>query len=95
MIADESQRPAALRIGHSIREGGLSADWPLSPVKINKQFKAADHTLARFAIVIGSEYPELKLKNLNSRTEETIPANSNILDVIKARLESPDGPLLA
>ena len=95
VIADESHRPAALRIGHSIREGGLSADWPLSPVKINKQFKAADHTLARYAIVIGSEYPELKLKNLNSRTEETIPANSNILDVIKARLERPDGPLLA
>ncbi|MCH2332920.1 MAG: hypothetical protein MK312_15465 [Roseibacillus sp.] len=45
--------------------------------------------------MIGSEYPELKLKNLNSRTEETIPANSNILDVIKARLERPDGPLLA
>ena len=95
VIADESHRPAALRIGHSIREGGLSADWPLCPVKINKQFKAADHTLARYAIVIGSEYPELKLKNLNSRTEETIPANSNILDVIKARLERPDGPLLA
>ncbi|MDG2486605.1 MAG: histidine--tRNA ligase [Roseibacillus sp.] len=95
VIADESMRPDALCLGHAIRESGLAADWPLSPAKINKQFKAADHTLARFALVIGSEFPELKLKNLNSRTEETIPAGSNIIDVIKARLEAPDGPLLA
>ena len=95
VIADESVRPDALCLGHAIRESGLAADWPLSPTKINKQFKAADHTLARFALVVGSEFPELKLKNLNSRTEETIPGGGNIIDVIKARLEAPDGPLLA
>ena len=95
VIADESKRSNALSLGHTIRDSGLAADWPLSPMKVNKQFKAADHTLARFALVVGSEFPDLKLKNLNSRTEETIPAGSNTIDVIKARLEAPDGPLLA
>ena len=95
VIADESRRPNALALGHAIRDSGLAADWPLSPVKINKQFKAADQTLARFALVVGSEFPDLKLKNLNTRTEETIPAGSDAIDVIKARLAAPDEPLLA
>ena len=95
VIADESKRENALALGHAIRDNGLAADWPLSPVKINKQFKAADQTLARFALVVGSEFPDLKLKNLNTRTEETIPAGSNTIDVIKARLAAPDEPLIA
>ena len=95
VIADESRRENALALGHAIRDNGLAADWPLSPVKINKQFKAADQTLARFALVVGSEFPDLKLKNLNTRTEETIPAGSNTIDVIKARLAAPDEPLIA
>ena len=95
VIADELKRENALALGHAIRDNGLAADWPLSPVKINKQFKAADQTLARFALVVGSEFPDLKLKNLNTRTEETIPAGSNTIDVIKARLAAPDEPLIA
>ena len=95
VIADESKRPDALRLVSSLREAGLGADFPLTPAKINKQFKAADQTLARFAFVVGSEFPELKLKNLNARTEESIPPNANAIDVLKARLDEPDGPLIA
>lgn len=95
VIADESRRPEAVRLATSLREAGLGADYPLAPSKINKQFKAADQTLARFAFVVGSEYPELKLKNLNSRTEEVLPPNADPIDVLRARLDEPDGPLLA
>ena len=95
VIADESKRADALRLGHAVREAGLSADWPLSPIKVNKQFKAADQTLARFSFVVGSEFPELKLRNLNSRTEESISPDTNPVDFLRARLEEPDGPLIA
>ncbi len=95
VIADESKRPEAIKLVSSLREAGLSADYPLAPLKINRQFKAADQTLARFAFVVGSEYPELKLRNLNSRTEEPIAPNTNPIEVLRARLDEPDGPLIA
>ena len=95
VIADESKRPDALRLGHAVREAGLSADWPLSPLKVNKQFKAADQTLARFAFVVGSEFPEIKLRNLNSRTEESITPGTNPVEFLRGRMEEPDGPLIA
>lgn len=95
IIADEEQRAAALKLASSLRESGLGVDYPLSRTKINKQFKAADLTLARFAIVVGSEFPEVKLKNLNARTEETIPEGTDLADLLQTRLQEPDGPLLA
>jgi histidyl-tRNA synthetase len=94
IIADESKRPEAIRLVNALRESGLGADYPLSPTKINKQFKGADQTLARFAIVVGSEYPELQLKNLNARTEESIAPNADPIEILKIRLTEPDGPLL-
>jgi histidyl-tRNA synthetase len=94
IIADDSKRPEAIRLVNALRESGLGADYPLSPTKINKQFKGADQTLARFAIVVGSEYPELKLKNLNVRTEESIAPNADPIEILKTRLNEPDGPLL-
>lgn len=95
VIADESNRGEALALVSRLRESGLRADYPLSPAKINKQFKAADQTLARLALVVGSEFPELKLKNLAARSEESIAPNSDEIAVIKARLAEPDGPLIA
>ena len=95
VIADESKRLEAVRLANSLRQAGLGADYPLSPTKVNRQFKAADQTLARFAFVVGSEYPELKLKNLNTRTEENLPPGVNPIDLLRARLDEPDGPLLA
>jgi histidyl-tRNA synthetase len=94
IIADDSKRSEAIRLVSALRESGLGADYPLSPTKINKQFKAADRTLARFAIVVGSEFPELKLKNLNARTEESIAPNADPIEILKTRLNEPDGPLL-
>ena len=63
--------------------------------RINKQFKAAGQSMARFALVVGSEFPELKLKILAARTEESIYPNADPVQVIKDRLEQPDGPLIA
>jgi histidyl-tRNA synthetase len=95
VIADEANRPAALRLVSQLRDAGLAADYALCPTKINKQFKAADATLARFALVVGSEFPELKLKNLAARTEESLAPDANPIEILKDRLARPDGPLLA
>jgi histidyl-tRNA synthetase len=95
VVADEEKRPDALGLASRLRDGGIRVDFPLTPAKINKQFKQADASLARFALVVGNEYPELKLKILSARTEESIPPNADPVEVLRLRLHQPDGPLLA
>lgn len=94
VVADEGRRPDALRLLTDLRRAGISADLPLTPVKVGKQFKLAEKAGARFALVVGAEYPELKLKILASRTEETGEAGEAV-EWIRQRLQDPDGPLLA
>jgi histidyl-tRNA synthetase len=94
VIADESRRPESLKLLTELRHAGISADYPLNPVKVAKQFQAAEKSGARFALVVGAEYPELKLKILSSRTEESFSAE-NAAEWLTDRLQQPDGPLLA
>ena len=94
VVADESQRAASLKLVTDLRRSGISADLSLNPAKVAKQFQSAERSGARFALVVGTEYPELKLKILASRTEETGHAESAV-EWLTARLQEPDGPLLA
>lgn len=95
VIADESQRPHALGILAQLRTAGISTDYPMSRLNVGKQFKKAEQSGARFALVIGSEFPEMQLKILSARTEETIPPNTDVVDLILKHLDSSDGPLIA
>ncbi len=94
VVADESQRAASLKLVTDLRRSGISADLSLNPAKVAKQFQSAERSGARFALVVGTEYPELKFKILASRTEETGHAESAV-EWLTARLLEPDGPLLA
>lgn len=94
VIADEEKRGESLKLVTDLRRAGISADFPLNPAKVAKQFQSAEKSGARFALVVGTEFPELKLKILASRTEESGNAESAV-DWITARLLQPDGPLLA
>ena len=94
IIADETKRPQSLRLVTDLRRAGISADLPMGNAKVAKQFQSAEKSGARFALVVGSEYPELKLKVLASRTEESGNAETAI-DWLTDRLLQPDGPLLA
>ena len=94
VVADESKRPEALGLLTDLRRGGISSDLPLNPVKVAKQFQAAERSGARFALVVGSEFPDLKLKVLSSRTEESLHADTAVA-WLADRLLQPDGPLLA
>jgi histidyl-tRNA synthetase len=72
VIADESRRADALAVVQSIRSAGRRCDFPLGPAKIGKQFQAAEAAGAKVAVLVGSEFPELKIKDLAARTETTI-----------------------
>ncbi len=93
VIADETKRPESLKLVTDLRRAGISADLPLAYAKVAKQFHSAEKSGARFALVVGAEYPELKLKILSSRTEETGHAD-NAVEWLSDRLLQPDGPLL-
>lgn len=71
VIADETRRPETLGLVQQLRGAGFRIDYPLSPAKVGKQFQAAEQAGARFAVVIGAEWPQLKLKTLATR-EETL-----------------------
>ena len=57
VVADESMRPASLRLVTELRRAGIAADLPLTPAKVAKQFQSAERSGARFALVVGAEYP--------------------------------------
>jgi histidyl-tRNA synthetase len=94
VVADETQRAAALRLVTDLRRAGIAADLPLTPAKVPKQFQSAERSRARFALIVGAEYPALKLKVLANRAEESGHAESAVAWLTE-RLQQPDGPLLA
>jgi len=47
-----------------------------------------------YSLIVGSEYPELKLRNLEMRNEETIHPNSDLIDIVQTRLSGDDGPVI-
>ena len=50
-----------------LRALGLRLDFPLAPAKVGKQFQAAEQAGARLAVLIGDEWPALKIKTLATR----------------------------
>jgi histidyl-tRNA synthetase len=69
VVAEEAQRHNALSIVQTLREEGWRTDFAFSAVKVGKQFQAAEAVGARFAVVVGAEWPEIKVKSLATRTE--------------------------
>lgn len=76
IIADESRRAEALQIVQTCREIGLSTDFFLKAAKVGKQFQEAEHLGARHAVVVGQEWPLVKLKHLATRSEESLDHGS-------------------
>ncbi len=74
VIADEARRRDALGLTQKLRDAGWRVDFPLAAARIGKQFQAAEHAGAFFAVVVGSEWPELKVKVLATREECSLPA---------------------
>jgi len=69
VVAKEELRPQALALVQQLRETGQRVDFALTPAKVGKQFQAAEQLGAKYAVVIGDEWPQVKLKTLATREE--------------------------
>ncbi|HEV7406132.1 MAG TPA: histidine--tRNA ligase [Chthoniobacteraceae bacterium] len=72
IIAKEERRPDALALVQTLREAGQRVDYELGAAKVGKQFQTAEHLGARFAVVIGDEWPQVKVKTLATREERVV-----------------------
>ena len=72
VIAKEEHRADALKIVQDLREAGQRVDFPLVAAKVGKQFQTAEQLGARFAVLVGDEWPQVKLKTLATREEVLI-----------------------
>ena len=78
VIAKEERRADALAQVQQLRDGGYRVDYPLTSVKVGKQFQTAEDLGASTAILYGDEWPQVKVKTLATR-EETLLAHDQLL----------------
>ena len=83
VVADEARRPDALRLAATLRENQIVTDFSLQPIKVGKQFQMAESIGAQFAVLVGQEWPQLTLKNLQRR-EETMVSTEELINLLKA-----------
>jgi histidyl-tRNA synthetase len=72
IIAKEERRPDALALVQRLRDAGRRTDFPLAPAKVGKQFQTAEQLGARTAILVGDEWPMVKVKTLATREERLV-----------------------
>lgn len=72
VLADEAQRANALKVVQHARDLGWRTDFSLKPAKVGRQFQDAEGLGARHAVVVGAEWPVVKIKTLATREEAAI-----------------------
>lgn len=82
VIAKEERRPDALALVQRLRDAGQRTDFPLTAAKIGKQFQNAEQLGARIAVLVGDEWPQVKVKVLATR-EETLVAAESVLTFLQ------------
>jgi len=87
IIADPGQQTNALALATRLRAAGIAVSYSLTAAKFNKQFKAAEQARAPLGLVIGSEFPEVSLKNLATREEAKLTVNDNIVETLSQHLK--------
>lgn len=69
ILAAPERANDALAIIQLLRNAGLRTDYGAPGEKVGKQFQAAEHKRATHAVVIGAEFPAIKVKHLATRAE--------------------------
>lgn len=85
VIADEAFRPEALGLIGQLRDAGRRVDFPLTAQKVGKQFQAAEMLGAANAVIVGAEWPQVKVKTLATREEVAVASN----DVLSSLTSAP------
>ena len=83
VIAKEERRADALALVQRLRDAGHRTEFPLTAAKVGKQFQTAEQLGATRAILVGDEWPQVKVKILASREEILVPT-----DELLARLSA-------
>jgi histidyl-tRNA synthetase len=83
VVAREDLRPQALALVQQLRDAGQRTDFALAPAKVGKQFQTAEQLGARYAVVVGDEWPQVKVKTLATR-EEVVMASSDLFKALTA-----------
>ena len=86
VIADEEQRSNAVKIATELRNADITTDFLLSPLKIGKQFQRAEQVGAKIVIVLGDEFPKIKVKILKSKKEHVLESSETFVDAINKML---------
>ena len=72
IVADEGRRPEAIELAFALRQSGMVVDYSLAPSKVGRQFQQAETVKAKYAVIIGQEWPQVRVKLLAERTEQII-----------------------
>lgn len=72
VVAKEERRADALAQMQILRERGYRVDYPITPVKVPKQFQAAEQRSARFALLFGDEWPQVAVKDLDTGEQKMV-----------------------
>jgi histidyl-tRNA synthetase len=83
VIAKEERRADALKQIQQLRDHGYRVDYALTPIKVARQFQAAEEVGASLAVLYGDEWPRLKIKNMATGEQELIP-QENLADYVAA-----------
>lgn len=87
VVAKEERRPEALGIIQQLRDTGLRVDFPLVSAKVGKQFQTAEHLGAGLTVLVGDEWPQIKIKTLATR-DEIVISHTDLLSSLPKILNS-------
>jgi histidyl-tRNA synthetase len=73
VIAKEERRASALAQVQQLRDRGYRVDYALTPEKVAKQFQTAEQLGARLSILFGDEWPQVKVKRLETTEQVLVP----------------------
>lgn len=74
VVAKEERRSDALALVQQLRDAGQRVDFALTAAKVGKQFQTAEQLGATRAVLVGDEWPQVKVKTLATREEILVPA---------------------
>ena len=81
VVAKEDTRTQALGLVQQLRDAGQQVDFAMTAAKVGKQFQAAENLRARVAILVGEEWPQVKVKTLATREEVLVPSEEVVARV--------------
>jgi len=88
-VVDTTGGAAALALTHELRAAGISADRSFDGRSMKSQFKSADRSGARFALVVGDNEAAagtVTLRDLRGGDQETI-GRSDVVEHVRKKLE--------